>query len=395
MASFYDLPKEVVEEIMSRVPAISVLRFKCVNKYWHALISALINDQIFVSKHLDYAKNNCHASLIFSDECPHVDHRWIDCDESCKLSLITMVNDSEIDNIRVALEFLKLPLIQSETGYMWQGILDIRQCDGIILLVKDKQTLVLCNPILHEFKILPASKYDVIDSFVELASPFGVGFGYDHRANVYKTIRVFYDHDNTTERAEVYTLGTDSWREIDISEERIHFKYRFFALHRRGVCYWVASNDDTRNRKILCFHMCDEEFYTIPFPNNNVTLLERVQLYWVGLEVWNDSLALFFCSSGDDHNLKEVEVFVLEDQGSCSWTKRLNVGPLRGIAFLLSSWSSTDELLMVGKDGRLVSYNLGTQKLRDVTAHGGEIIRRAHFVLPFLYVKSLVSVRER
>ncbi|EXB60967.1 Putative F-box protein [Morus notabilis] len=276
MASFYDLPKEVVEEIMSRVPAISVLRFKCVNKYWHALISALINDQIFVSKHLDYAKNNCHASLIFSDECPHLDHRWIDCDESCKLLLITMVNDSEIDNIRVALEFLKLPLIQNETGYMWQGILDIRQCDGIILLVKDKQTLVLCNPILHEFKILPASKYDPIDSFVELASPFGVGFGYDHRANVYKTIRVFYDHDNTTERAE-----------------------------------------------------------------------------------------------------------------------RLNVGPLRGIAFLLSLWSSTDELLMVGKDGRLVSYNLGTQKLRDVTAHGGEIIRRAHFVLPFLYVKSLVSVRDR
>ncbi|PON44104.1 hypothetical protein TorRG33x02_331910 [Trema orientale] len=105
-------------------------------------------------------------------------------------------------------------------------------------------------------------------------------------------------------------------------------------------------------------------------------------------------------------------------EGACSWTKSLVVGPLADDLFLdqisgcswtqpwvirplvngicaLSSFCKNEEFLMINmKDigGKLVSYNLSTQRFRDaaydVDGHG------LHDWACF-YVKSLVSVRRR
>ncbi|KAF5938243.1 hypothetical protein HYC85_025749 [Camellia sinensis] len=49
-----NLPEDVVNEILSRLPVKSLLRFKCVCKYWYTLIKSLD----FISKHFNQENNN-------------------------------------------------------------------------------------------------------------------------------------------------------------------------------------------------------------------------------------------------------------------------------------------------------------------------------------------------
>lgn len=65
MVSFSHLPEKVVEEIMSRLPAESLLHFKHVNKPWYFIVSALMNDMTFVAKHIRNTINKSSTSLVF------------------------------------------------------------------------------------------------------------------------------------------------------------------------------------------------------------------------------------------------------------------------------------------------------------------------------------------
>ena len=72
-------------------------------------------------------------------------------------------------------------------------------------------------------------------------------------------------------------------------------------------------------------------------------------------------------------------------EGCCSWIKKLTIGPLDRVAYPLRFYQ--DELLMQCLDGSHISYNLHTQKLRNlgINCLGGTYVA-------FSYVKSLVSV---
>ncbi|POO01541.1 F-box domain containing protein [Trema orientale] len=90
----------------------------------------------------------------------------------------------------------------------------------------------------------------------------------------------------------------------------------------------------------------------------------------ISLGMWNESIALFFYSS-ERVGERTIQVWIMDDcsgstKGPSSWIKQLSVGPFIGITCLLTFWK-TDELLMeVDGDGKLVSYNLHTNKLRKL-----------------------------
>ncbi|KAF3675046.1 putative pentatricopeptide repeat-containing protein-like [Capsicum annuum] len=54
------LQEEIIMDILSRLPVLSLLRFKCVSKYWMTLIS----EPYFTLKHLNHAKNNQSSQKI-------------------------------------------------------------------------------------------------------------------------------------------------------------------------------------------------------------------------------------------------------------------------------------------------------------------------------------------
>ncbi|PON83563.1 F-box domain containing protein [Trema orientale] len=368
MTSFYHLPEGVLEVIFSWLPADSLVRFKCVNKSWYSLICALINDPSFVSKQLHNTRNKSSASLLLTRTCPHVGHN-----PARSYALLTsFIDDGDKDQIRSVTEDINFPL-------RWSEWLLRYHCDGIICLLKDKfgTEVVLCNPTLQEFKLLPKSKN------ARKLSCIGTGFGYDSRANCYKFVRILYHAKKVS--AEVCTLGSDYWRGIKVSDDLVVDLAITFQdyIYWQGVCYWMML-DNSLGDIILCFDMSDEVFHMIRPP--------KVSDY-SSFGVWNDSFALFLCSEERENpELISFEMWVMDDcldvvKGACPLTKRLVFGPLLCCPVPLKFWKNDELLLVSGEDEKLLSYNLRTQKLRKIQADG-------EIYMPFcFYVKSLVSLR--
>ncbi|XP_030948437.1 F-box/kelch-repeat protein At3g23880-like [Quercus lobata] len=83
----------------------------------------------------------------------------------------------------------------------------------------DLYRIALWNPEIREFKVLP-TRHVHCPSHVDHTYE-GFGFGYDHKSNDYKVVRIvsFWDDSivgpDRSPLVEVYTLSTDSWRQID------------------------------------------------------------------------------------------------------------------------------------------------------------------------------------
>ncbi|GMN46557.1 hypothetical protein TIFTF001_015740 [Ficus carica] len=359
MASFSDLPKELMEEIMSRLSPNSLRRAKCVSKSWYTLISGFMSDPEFVVRHLRNMKNNPTTSMVLGG---HIG----------QFSLLTLFNDDVSEyHIHGVTKVFPLPLGQEDDGDLYEAF----HCDGILCLVKNYRTIMLWNPAIQEIKLLPESKINAIRPGVA-----DIGFGYDSSAKDYKVVRIgypCYPNRGDPVRAEVYTSRTDTWREINV------------------------------NLGNIC-------------PSDCATLLERSLLLggtgpsetylfadWSGFFVQNDSLALFLCSTVDDSSSSSesgiddcdplsIDICVMDEcfgvegvRGACSWTKSVyTVTPPIGIWDVFKPWKS-DEFLMVDSNHQLVSYNLRTKKLRNITIPS---LRESEFCACY-YVKSLVSVR--
>ncbi|GMN43945.1 hypothetical protein TIFTF001_013158 [Ficus carica] len=123
-------------------------------------------------------------------------------------------------------------------------------CDGILCLVKDNASMdvMLCSPVLQDFKLLPQSKNAETHNVYS-----GIGFGYDSKADDYKFVKVLNCHKAV---AEIYTLGTDSWREVSMPEDIQGLPFRA-GLYWKGVCYWEIE-DKEKNDMILSFDIRDE-----------------------------------------------------------------------------------------------------------------------------------------
>ena len=88
---------------------------------------------------------------------------------------------------------------------------------------------------------------------------------------------------------------------------------------------------------------------------------------------------------------KYFDKWVMREYGvEDSWTKQLVVGPLLGIHKPLQ-FSKNGMLLLVGDDGAIVLYNIGSKEIRNlqIPEYPEPFIPRE----PMVYVESLVSLK--
>lgn len=374
-----NLPEELVVEIMSWLPPESLIQFKCVSKNWYFLINSLIKDPNFVSKHLHNADNNILASRCTVFSClkiyqtPVYNYKEL-------FSLLSLSGGgggggSGNDKIRCFAEDLDLPIIPGEKD---MSCITARHCNGVICLADYYRTMVLCNPAMKKSRVLP--KPNLVDRFVLQ----GVGFGYDSRADDYKVVR-FGREMSVYPRAEVYSLSSDSWKEIKIDSGTDYFPSLHIEVYFNGAFYWLMSGPRSM---IRVFDMSDEVFRDVPLPDG----VRTDKAHWTSLVVWNGSVALFLCE-GEKGVPSSIEVWVMNDcvggiKGAYSWSKKLAIGPFEGIDCPLGFWNGDDILMRSTNFKEIVFYNIHTQNLRNVSVDGVDGIGcRA-----FSYVKSLVSV---
>ncbi|PON55353.1 F-box domain containing protein, partial [Parasponia andersonii] len=396
------LPEDVVEEILLRLPIESLLICKRVCKLWYNLIT----HPSFVNKHLRFTVQNSKLSLSSSvslflkwtrqelseDDIFSGYQHGLDLSKQV-LSLVTISEDiaassnsnsASGDLLPCVIEQFSLPPVPELEQVDFPKDLVSSHCNGVICFFDrwGKNTVVWCNPALKRLKIFHTPC--LLPNFESVAH----GFGYDPRANVYKYVKIFSSNYYAgVSRAQLYTLGVDSWREIKIDPVQGKFCYPGSkGVYCRGVYYWL--NLGVGYEMILSFDMSEEEFHTIPMPYQAEDIHRRISR----IALWNESLVLLLSPQVPQVSLS-LEMWVMVDgsigvEGSTYWRKHLTIGPIANIECPLEFWKH-DELLFDTSDGQIVSYNLHTQKLRKLPIPGAIYpgLTSVH-----LYLKSLLLV---
>ena len=290
-------------------------------------------------------------------------------------SLTIFQDDNDNDHINVVRKVLDLPSLPGKLNMNIENAFR-SHCNGIICLMF-KRIVMLCNPAIKECRVLqkPCLPYSTII--------VGVGFGYDSRANDYKVVKFgFIPYPPREFRAEVYSMRTDSWREvaINLKVQRLFHQKEVFC---KGVFYWSTWNH------ILSFDLSDEVFYSLPLPNSlNVIPVEKIKL-----ALWNNSVALLVYNSVRGVVSKSIQVWMMENcsGNNTSWIKKLTISPLVDIETPLTFWKN-GELLMKTANGELISYNVQSQMFRHLIFI--QETDNTELIWDYSYMKSLVSVRS-
>ncbi|XVF58353.1 hypothetical protein PTKIN_Ptkin07bG0059800 [Pterospermum kingtungense] len=372
MQGFGNLPRDLFLEIFLRLPVESLTRFKCVCKSWYALI----NDPKFISMHLNYNSNNHEFVLIKR------------CLFKClakKENMFSLVSRNNFSSVNMVVD---LPLYKKEPYLQILG-----HCDGIICLSNYRDYIVLCNPATKESMVLPKPCLPCFSSNPNLIPQISaLGFGYDIKNVQYKVVRIvsyweeFGDILPQRSRVEVYTMGTDCWREIENAKVPANVQFSpCFETYFNGAFHWHAMDYNNNNEVILSFNMGEEEFQVIPMPDF-LSIYDNSVCR--SLLVWNGCLALIiYPGKGTE---KSFQICVMEKYGlKESWTGKLTIGPLTGVEMPLMFWRNDGEILMEGTDGQAVSYNFITKEIKNLQIYGVPKSFQA-----VAYTNSLVSLRR-
>ena len=390
-----DLPQDMVEDILSMLPAKSLKRFSCVNKSW----SALFQNPCFIAKHQHLSQKNWS---IFAS--------GVDC-EANKPVLFLHPNfdddaaDDDFDSRGIILEspFLEDAKKYEEfVGSCINGII----CFKYYVEHNKIRDFALWNPAIREFKVLPSLPIH-FPSNVDYED-VGSAFGYDSISNDFKVITILsywndpgytvtYNWDPKVimhTQVEVYTLSTNSWRQVDCDTvSHINFPARFREIYLNGVYHWsgMAPGIAKYYDVIVSFDMRNEAFGILSMPNLG-NILDPAYV-WEALAVLGNCVALVVF----DFRLtdKIFHIWVMREYGiKESWTKQYVIGPFSGITKIYGSELQIlllgDKILMVEDNGEVVLYNLSAQKIKNLRVRGLPSLFRASEIM--VYEESLVSI---
>ncbi|AEE75960.1 unnamed protein product [Arabidopsis thaliana] len=232
------LSEDLVEEILSRVPAISLKRLRYTCKQWNALF----NDQRFSKKHRDKAPKT-YLGLTLKDFRIY----------SMSSNLHGLLHNNNID---LLMEFKgKLSSLNDLNDF---EISQIYPCDGLILCSTKRNTrLVVWNPCTGQTRWIKRRNRRMCDTFA---------FGYDNSKssclNNYKILRVCEKIKGQQFEYEIFEFSSNSWRVLDVNPNCI-IEGRSVSV--KGNSYWFATITKT-HYFIRRFDFSSETFQKLPLP---------------------------------------------------------------------------------------------------------------------------------
>ncbi|KAL1203482.1 F-box/LRR-repeat/kelch-repeat protein [Cardamine amara subsp. amara] len=307
-----DLPCDLVEEILYRVPATSLSRLKFTCKLWNAFFK----DPEFIKKHLDKAAKQ-NLVLMLSNFRVY------------SLS-VNYLNEIQYPSIEIT---SKLSRSQNELEQI--SISQVFHCNGLLLCSTreaNKTKLMIVNPYTGQTRwIEPRTVYHMNDRYA---------LGYASNNNnksyeSYKILRIPHDHYN---KVEIFELKSNSWRVLDSTphNKNLH-KYEKGMSSLKGNAYWILGF--SFEFRILSFDFTTERFRLscFRFPCINTTALSVVREekltvlhrnfgtkqmeIWLSDKIddtetvfsWSKSFTLALCSKFD-HSLYFPMSFLIDEE---------------------------------------------------------------------------------
>lgn len=362
------LPEDVTVEILSRLPVVSLLRFKCVCKSWNTII----NDPIFILKH----------------------HQAISCREDSDVVLISRRNN--VTNKRV------ISLLRNDDGNdttlvdqdlptflndMFGHVRLIGPCNGLVCLYGFPDNIALWNPSIRGFKRLPPSLVSRPPNAKVRGGDLGVGF--DSKTRDFKVLQMLFCasiDSGIVCQVEIYSLRTDSWRKYEsfVPANIMYFNLSSMVYRNESFCWW--AQDCNNVEVILSFDMRKEMFQKTPLPSNIEALGGQHRITRAILPL-KESLALIVY--GQQEVDKVFDVWIVNELGENveSWRKVMSIGPLLRVERPLGFWK--DEFILESSNGELVLYNRANKKFKNLGVYG----KRSRLEVLVLR-ESLFSVHE-
>lgn len=285
------IPDEIVDEIIIKLPAKSLMRFRGVSKIWLHKIDSLdfaIKRSAAASASASADEDNQILQITFASKPPFPFH------------LLTLEDGNIIKGSGHPI--LELPNNIQESNFISHsayGLFCFHTRGGV-------GKAYLCNPLRKEVLELPQAT----------AGGDYYGMGFDGTTNTYKIVRV------SGSRSEVYTLGTSSWREISsVPPEPLGNMSNGVSAY--GDMHWAdddhfsfGQNKGVDKCVIISFDFKKEEFKRTPTPNFGSVSYVHERFMMINLK---GCLAIVILTSED------IEIWTLKDYDGKEWVKEYKI----------------------------------------------------------------------
>ncbi|XP_057537694.1 F-box protein CPR1-like [Amaranthus tricolor] len=333
-------PIDILINILVRLPAKPLLRFKTVSTAWYHLIS----NPNFAKQHLNRSlstQSNLH--FIFSKQILHM---------------------ADFDSFDNAVE-LDYPFKNPEHG----GVSIIGSCHGLLCLWcfgYQDFIVFLFNPTTRTNTMVPF--LPIPPHAAHLKHEFFYGFGYDIVTDDYKFVKIlkcYRENSESYSELSIYSLKMDSWsRVLD------HVPIDFNCRHRDGVLveenlHWVIDTEHMETpHPIVSFNLNTHTFGEVRVPEVDL------DCYYCNMHVG----VLDGCLSVIANYLDLSEIYVMKQYGVVeSWallyrivsTDRV-INYERTIAYI----NNRKELLVKYCHKLLASMNLETMEVERFSGNG-------------------------
>uniref|UniRef100_A0A0D3ABC8 F-box domain-containing protein n=1 Tax=Brassica oleracea var. oleracea TaxID=109376 RepID=A0A0D3ABC8_BRAOL len=360
------LPGDLVEDILSRVSAIPLVRLRETSKQWNAKLKS----GSFAKMHAAHAPKE--ESLMIT----LIDHRV------CLVKI--NLHDPSVKVAPHAL-YLKDPLSDSSKEV---DIRNVFHCDGLLLCTTKDKRLVVWNPCSGETKwVKPRDSYKKTDY---------CALGYDNKSSSkqYKILRLDRQDRPNKNVYEIYDFNSNSWRVLGVATDWFLAKYRR-DISVKGNTYWVATQaaEKPYHDFILSFDFSTEMFQNLslphPFPYgiSSLSVVREEQLCLLGAK-------RHMLYMDDGASFSDLQVWVITSTGS--WNKFLALYNTtsdtfsKGMSFLADEQNqvvvflNTKNILHVmrqnkhslekhlgGKSSVLLNYVPSLAQIQEATLPGG------------------------
>ncbi|KAL0695251.1 hypothetical protein Bca4012_062431 [Brassica carinata] len=362
VANISDLPVNLVEEILSRVPLKSMRAVRLTCKRWESL-----------SKSRSYSK--MHIGKL----------RAVEEGEST----IVVMMDYNLSLMRVVLGGIdEDPFIESQGRLTCLDkdkqikISNVFHCDGLLLCVlKDDDTkYIVWNPYLGQ-TVSIESRYSHRPGIRPARwNWFTYALGYEDKGSScrgYKFLRFIDKCYDTPEHQyscyEIYDFESSTWKDLDIT--RPHWRILFEQRHGvslKGNTYWPASPSNTEEEALLDDHMICFDFTSESFgPLLRLPFDAGDDEDDVTLSCVRDEKLAVLLSRNEGYPLEfEIWISTKIEAETVSWGKFLRVDTEMGfhamvdcVSFFIDeekkvAMGYSDRLNIVGEDGYLKELEL-------------------------------------
>ncbi|PHT90049.1 hypothetical protein T459_05162 [Capsicum annuum] len=300
-------PKEVVFDILSRLPVKDLLQFRCVCKQWNKLIYK----PNFIAAHFRRS-----SSLQRSGS-----------------SLIIGSRHQESNNHVLSLYNPPDSLVELDSPFpcFFPNMYIVGPTNGIVCLFNPPwgELITLWNPAMKQYKMVQLSESLPIQGLHSLAS---VGVAFNYQQNDLLVLRIFCVEllSPVPNHIEMYSTKTGRWKKL--KNEMVFYIGEFLCnAIVKGVPYWFVCMPDKFGVRavFMRFDVGKTVFEKLPSIGPR-----RQHQFLVDLE---NSLCMLDWDHKDDCR---IDVWVLDDVDR--WSMKYSVGPLIGFDRILGCLRNGD-----------------------------------------------------